>query len=736
MSLTQQFLITLTLPAAFVVILIYYLRGSGRTHRGQGESCHNHADRYWRLLLLAATLWSTCILSFYGGATLPQEVAYLWRALARHALSLLSLFMLLTTAGFLGTPRQETRGVLPVSMALWIAAIVLDPALWGYNLAPWQLGDLRGGHFELWAGAWVVSWFLPWLASLMLVQRARSEVQSALYRNRLNYWLLTLLLFGAGSGLAMVQQPRQPLWQELGALGLIFATAIGSLTLTRSDLLNLRLALRQGVARLTTTLLIFGLTWLALWYFATNMAPRTNLSTVLDLIFVAGLFTIIIMAVNRYVPMLIRRLFLPTTRSHVTALVNQSELTAGLLDPTMLGDLLLRLVQFNLSMEKGQLLLALDSPGGGVRLEPLAALGNGTLGGAVQIAPDSPFAHHLRRKPPQPLSTYEIEALPAFETMRLTEKEALRQVQSGLFMPLNAGEELVAVLALGEKYTGQAYNHSDFRWLQEMATYAGPLLWQAQNLQSLQELNSYAFREMYKLAQEKQQLEELLHLHERFTEMVSPSLREPFRGIQSAVQDVEAAVAENGSQEALDSLNRELAQMRLIVNNLILTADRVQKQRDFYLLDVDLSEVIEQALNNLSSMAEARNVRVDVDVDSHLPLVRGDQQRLTEAIQYLLHNAIKFNKIGGEVTVECGADGHEIYLHIRDSGVGIRADRLPEVWQGLAELSIAGEKGGMPRLGLVLARFIVRAHGGRVEASSEYGSGSTFSVYLPMASNE
>src|SRR5690606_8206479 len=158
-------------------------------------------------------------------------------------------------------------------------------------------------------------------ASLMLVQRARSEVQSALYRNRLNYWLLTLLLFGAGSGLAMVQQPRQPLWQELGALGLIFATAIGSLTLTRSDLLNLRLALRQGVARLTTTLLIFGLTWLALWYFATNMAPRTNLSTFLDLIFVAGLFTIIIMAVNRYVPMLIRRLFLPTTRSHVTALV-------------------------------------------------------------------------------------------------------------------------------------------------------------------------------------------------------------------------------------------------------------------------------------------------------------------------------------------------------------------------------------------------------------------------------
>jgi signal transduction histidine kinase len=354
----------------------------------------------------------------------------------------------------------------------------------------------------------------------------------------------------------------------------------------------------------------------------------------------------------------------------------------------------------------------------------------------VQIAANSPFAHHLRRNPPQPLSTYEIEALPAFEAMRLEEKEALRQGQSELFMPLNAGEELVAVLAVGEKYTGEAYNHSDFSWLQEMAAYAGPLLWQARNLQSLQELNSYAFREVHQLAQERQQLEELLHLHERFTEMVSPSLREPFREIQSTVQHVEAAVAENGSHEALNSLNRQLAQLRLIVNNLILTADRVQKQRDFYLLDVSLPEVIEQALDNLSSMIEARRVTVDVDVDSHLPLVRGDQQRLTEAIQYLLHNAIKFNKIGGQVTVECGTDGHEIYLHIQDSGVGIRADRLPELWQGLTELPTPGEKGGGPRLGLVLTRFIVRAHGGRVEASSEYGSGSTFSVYLPVAGNE
>jgi signal transduction histidine kinase len=113
---------------------------------------------------------------------------------------------------------------------------------------------------------------------------------------------------------------------------------------------------------------------------------------------------------------------------------------------------------------------------------------------------------------------------------------------------------------------------------------------------------------------------------------------------------------------------------------------------------------------------------------------------LTEAAQHLLHNAIKFNKIGGVVRIECGVTGGEVYMHVADTGVGIPADRLDSIWSGLAEFQ-NGRNGSRrptkgPGLGLALTHFIISAHSGRVEAESKYGSGSRFAFYLPLVLDE
>jgi signal transduction histidine kinase len=105
---------------------------------------------------------------------------------------------------------------------------------------------------------------------------------------------------------------------------------------------------------------------------------------------------------------------------------------------------------------------------------------------------------------------------------------------------------------------------------------------------------------------------------------------------------------------------------------------------------------------------------------------------LVEAIQYLVHNAIKFNKIGGRVKIECAPAGNELYLHVHDTGVGIPEQRLEGIWSGLGHRQNGSPRLSSPGLGLALTRFIIRAHGGRVEAQSRYGSGSTFTIYLPL----
>jgi signal transduction histidine kinase len=81
--------------------------------------------------------------------------------------------------------------------------------------------------------------------------------------------------------------------------------------------------------------------------------------------------------------------------------------------------------------------------------------------------------------------------------------------------------------------------------------------------------------------------------------------------------------------------------------------------------------------------------------------------------------------------VQCGGDGAENFLRIIDNGVGMPPDRLQTIWSGLSgsEANGDGRRAGM---GLALTQFIVKAHGGRVTAESKYGTGSTFTIYLPI----
>ncbi|MCZ7667624.1 MAG: sensor histidine kinase [Chloroflexi bacterium] len=103
---------------------------------------------------------------------------------------------------------------------------------------------------------------------------------------------------------------------------------------------------------------------------------------------------------------------------------------------------------------------------------------------------------------------------------------------------------------------------------------------------------------------------------------------------------------------------------------------------------------------------------------------------MQEATKYLIHNAIKFNKIGGSVEISAALAGGDICLQVADSGVGIPEERLDELWQGLAITEGSNGK-KRPAMGLALTRFIVAAHGGQLTAESSYGAGSTFTIHLP-----
>jgi PAS domain S-box-containing protein len=146
----------------------------------------------------------------------------------------------------------------------------------------------------------------------------------------------------------------------------------------------------------------------------------------------------------------------------------------------------------------------------------------------------------------------------------------------------------------------------------------------------------------------------------------------------------------------------------------------------------EVKPIVESAVAMFARIAEARGVRLVAELPPGLPAVDGDTARLVQALSNLLANAVAHTGAGGAVTV--GARNHDgaVEIVVRDTGSGIAADELPQIFERHWRSTASARRGGSG-LGLAIVRGIVTAHGGKVWAESRLGSGSSFYVTLPAA---
>jgi signal transduction histidine kinase/ActR/RegA family two-component response regulator len=179
----------------------------------------------------------------------------------------------------------------------------------------------------------------------------------------------------------------------------------------------------------------------------------------------------------------------------------------------------------------------------------------------------------------------------------------------------------------------------------------------------------------------------------------------------------------NGGRHLLDLINEVLDLSRIETDSLRMSSEPVL-----------VTEVVTDTLTLMRPLADKRSVEVvhEFGAAEHV-YVLADRQRLKQILLNLVANGIKYNRLGGTVTVSSEAVGDRLRIAVTDTGPGIRVENLDRLFVPFERLGAERSDIEGAGVGLALSRRLAEAMGGTIEVASTYGDGSRFSVLLPLA---
>lgn len=231
------------------------------------------------------------------------------------------------------------------------------------------------------------------------------------------------------------------------------------------------------------------------------------------------------------------------------------------------------------------------------------------------------------------------------------------------------------------------------------------------------------------------ELRRLQRIRTEFIDNIAHELRTPLTTVSLLAETLalEADQLPPRTAERIVKIEVETGHLVQMVNELLDLSKIESGSTALVLADVDLARLATATAQRLSLFAERQGVRLVIDAEGSVPLVRGDGERLGQALLNLLHNAVKFSPTGAEVVVHVVSREHEAVVAVLDHGPGIPRATLPRVFERFYKGDRARTRGvGGTGLGLSIARHVVEAHGGRIWVESEEGVGSTFAFALPI----
>jgi len=289
---------------------------------------------------------------------------------------------------------------------------------------------------------------------------------------------------------------------------------------------------------------------------------------------------------------------------------------------------------------------------------------------------------------------------------------------SALCLPLRSKGKTIGVLCLAKDGRGRALTEADNELLSILASGAAVAIENARLFTHLQ--------------QAYERLADLDHRKSEFIALAAHELRSPLAAVITY-----ATLAEDSADESTRAHLRVIVDSAMRLNFLLddmlnlreLDAGQVVLRPE----SVSLSEAIQEALQPLAHLAQAKEQTITVQVPPELPAASADPQKLQIILLNLISNAIKFTPNQGRVHIEASVESGDLLVSVRDTGIGIPEGERERIFERFYQVanSLRREQGGLG-LGLSIAKGMVELHGGHIWAESQVGHGSTFSFTLPQ----
>jgi len=214
-------------------------------------------------------------------------------------------------------------------------------------------------------------------------------------------------------------------------------------------------------------------------------------------------------------------------------------------------------------------------------------------------------------------------------------------------------------------------------------------------------------------------------IKKRLEEKIFPLLQTEDKKLKRTVDQV----AEN-----LNVVVAEGERLTTLINNVLDLAKIEAGKIEWHMETLNVPEIIERAAAATASLFDSSGLKLKKDVDTSLPEITGDADKLIQVVINLISNAVKFTD-KGSVTCRAKESNGEIIVSIIDTGMGIAPEDQPKVFEKFKQVgdTLTNKPKGTG-LGLTISKEIVEHHGGRIWVESEIGKGSTFSFALPIKS--